>query len=238
MGDICVVNTDGSGWRNLARRVDWDTDPDWSPDSRKVVYASHDGPRRELYTMNPDGSGKRLLRQDGTSNGTDRWPTFSADGTRVAFTAAGWRGDISIVDADGANVREIPSDLNAMRPSWSPDSMRIAFTGERDFDGAVDIYVMRADGRRVRRLTTHPGWDTWASWSPDGAEIAFLSGRDEGKGFRLYVVDAHTAEVRRVSDRDIVSARPTWVRPAALGVSSAGRQLATWGWLRGSWRHE
>jgi Tol biopolymer transport system component len=37
MGDVCVVNTDGSGWRNLTDRLDWDTDPGWSPDGSEIV---------------------------------------------------------------------------------------------------------------------------------------------------------------------------------------------------------
>jgi Tol biopolymer transport system component len=235
MGDICIVNTDGSGWRNLTNRLDWDTDPDWSPDGSKIVYASRDGPRRELYTIAPDGSDKRLLRQDGLSNGTDQWPTYSPDGTKVAFTAssnAGGRGmNISVVDAEGDDYREIQSDLNSWSPSWSPGGTRIAFVADRDNDNA-DIYVMRADGKRVRRLTEHPGWDTWASWAPDGSEVAFLSGRDGGQRPRLYIVDADTGRVRRVSDRDDVSDKPTWVRATALGLSAARRKIVAWGWLR------
>ena len=59
----------------------------------------------------------------------------------------------SVVDADGDDYREIQSDLTARRPSWSPDSARLAFTAERDNTGNSDIYVMCADEKRVRRLT-------------------------------------------------------------------------------------
>ncbi len=92
--------------------------------------------------------------------------------------------------------------------------------------------MMCADEKRVRRLTEHPGLDTWASWAPDGSEDAFLSGRDGGQGPRLYIVDADTGRVRRVSDRDDVSDKPTWVRASALDVSVARRKIVAWGWLR------
>ncbi len=239
MGDICVVNTDGSGWRNLTNRVDWDAGPAWSPDGARIVFASHTGPRRELYTMRPDGSDRVMLRQDGTSTGTDRWPAYSLDGTHVAFvvtSAGGGKGcNISVIDADGANVREIQSDLNAMAPSWSPDGSRIAFVADREGDNhSPDIYTVRPDGKGLRRLTRHPSWDVHASWSPDGSEIAFLSGRDGGQPYRLYVVDAFTERVTRVSDRDVVNACPTWAPAGALDVSAAMRRLTTWGWLRAS----
>ena len=237
MGDICVVNADGSGWRNLTNRVDWDTGPGWSPDGARIVFASHAGPQRELYTMRPDGSDKAMLPQAANPTGTARWPAYSPDGTQLAFAATGAGGgkggNISITDTDGANVREIQSDLNAMMPSWSPDGSRIAFVADREGDNhSPDIYTMRPDGTGVHRLTRHPSWDVHASWSPGGSEIAFLSGRDDGQPYRLYVVDAATGRVTRVSDRDVVHAKPTWAPAGALDVSDGMRRLTTWGWLR------
>lgn len=56
------------------------------------------------------------------------------------------------MDADGGNVRQ-PTDGFSfdMSPAWSPDSVQIAFTSDRD--GDADICVMDADGRNARRLT-------------------------------------------------------------------------------------
>lgn len=71
----------------------------------------------------------------------------------------------------------------ADRPSWSPDGRWLAFTGRppgrSDRDGPTDIYVVGADGRSVRRITSleaasHP------VWSPDGGSIVFS--RRMGKG--------------------------------------------------------
>ena len=55
---------------------------------------------------------------------------------------------------------------------------RIAFMSTRS-ERNGEIFVMNADGRRVRRLTKHPQYDTAPVWSPDGQKITFMSFRDE-----------------------------------------------------------
>ena len=54
--------------------------------------------------------------------------------------------------ADGKNQRRLTRDpASDGSPSWSPDGRRIAFL--RRHNGMADVYVMRADGTHVRRLT-------------------------------------------------------------------------------------
>ena len=54
---------------------------------------------------------------------------------------------------------------------------RIAFMSNRSGNG--EIYLMNADGKRVRRLTKHPQYDAVPAWSPDGQKITFMSFRAE-----------------------------------------------------------
>ena len=53
---------------------------------------------------------------------------------------------------------------------------RIAFMSTRSGNG--EIYLMNPDGKRVRRLTRHPKYDSVPAWSPAGQKITFMSFRD------------------------------------------------------------
>ncbi|HUR80351.1 MAG TPA: S9 family peptidase [Thermoanaerobaculia bacterium] len=67
-------------------------------------------------------------------------------------------------------------------PRWSPDGKRIAYVLTRaDLERSAydaDVWVIGADGKNDRRLTSAKANDTRPRWSPDGKTIAFLSDRD------------------------------------------------------------
>ena len=96
-------------------------------------------------------------------------PTPSGGGTtapELAFTRA---GDIWTIGADGKRARPLLRDAYA--PSWSPDGTRLAFVSRRS--GDEEIYVAKADGSAVRRLTKLPGPDLGPAWSSDGRRLVW-----------------------------------------------------------------
>ena len=72
-----------------------------------------------------------------------------------------------------------------IRPKFSPDGKRIAFTSSRD--GNYEIYVMNSDGTNLVRVTNHPELDDFPAWHPDGRRLVMVSER-RGQ-FDLYLVD-------------------------------------------------
>ena len=102
------------------------------------------------------------------------WGAFPGRDGRIAFTTdVGAKETITTMEPDGSDVRYLTSaGTHASSPSWSADGKRIVF--QRAGPGYPDIYVMRANGSGVRRLTSDPHWwDVDPSFSPGGRRIVF-----------------------------------------------------------------
>lgn len=72
-----------------------------------------------------------------------------------------------IYTSKGAAEARLTTGGGYARPRWSPDGAQLAFLK------SGQLWVMRADGTRQRRLTTRAAGGP--SWSPDGKWIAFAS---------------------------------------------------------------
>jgi Tol biopolymer transport system component len=60
-GVIHVVNTDGSGMRDLAVGTDATYGPRWSPNGTRILYEKMQGDGHEIFSVDPDGSDVRNL---------------------------------------------------------------------------------------------------------------------------------------------------------------------------------
>jgi TolB protein len=97
---------------------------DWSPDGLSIVAYAGEAWRHEVYIMNVDGSGTRVLSPEG---GNAQGPSFSPDGKWVAFTAYyDHDGDdngceIYILRVDGTDLRRLTdNDYCDYQPRWGP----------------------------------------------------------------------------------------------------------------------
>jgi len=155
----------------------------------RIAFANDADGDREIWTADLDGTNATKLMRNGLD---DYGPTWSPDGTRIAFarTRSDANTDIYAMNADGTDLRRLTNHAAAdWDPAWSPNGAKIAFASYRT--GTGDIYVMNADGLAETRLTSDTAFERCPAWSPDGRLIAYAR---LGGTYDLYLMNADGSE--------------------------------------------
>lgn len=154
--DLFVMNADGSGLKQLTSGPDQDRHPTWAPDGSEIAFArlnSEPLPTPAtpyaggIYSTESNGGDlTRLTVSPDPFGPPDNWPDWSPDGRRIVFEHA---GGIYLMNNDGSNTKQLPSDDGSGEPSWSPDGEQIVFEQLSGETGSQEITRMEADGSRV-----------------------------------------------------------------------------------------
>ena len=150
-----------------------------SPDGTRVVFAGQYD-LSGLYVIDAQGGQPVLLPIPQVGEGAGS-PTFSPDGTQIAYLAGNRDGEVWVANADGTGAHEILADEpTAFRgvsgPVWSPAGDRIAIgLGTHERSGG-SIYTFAPDGSDFTQVIVG---GSSPSWSPDGSQIAYTIQCDE-----------------------------------------------------------
>jgi TolB protein len=182
---IYVMHADGSHVRQItqkrAPRLGEDTDPQWSPDGRKIVFQRFnvrgatpvDGVALWIVNLR---TGREHRITPFPLRGGDT-PDWSPDGRLILFHSnLDSPPDVSAnhytFHPDGTHLRQLTfavgGALQYLGSSFSPDGRRIT-VGRKPATGgtAADVYVMRADGTHIRPVTRTLLYDSYPDWGPD-----------------------------------------------------------------------
>jgi Tol biopolymer transport system component len=242
--DIWVMNSDGSGPRNLTNDADSNDEPAWSADGTRIAFSKE----FDLFTMNADGTGKSNITN--TPIEQESQAAFSPDGSQIAYNRSGCvpgggNNCIYKTNADGTGT---PTNLTpetnvscvgggsfshqnvSEHPSWSPDGQQIAFRGSVGCSGTsgLNIWVMNSDGSGKTDLIQDNGTsDDQPAFSPDGQQIVFLSNRDTSSG-ELYTYSSPSGVITRLTTNSAFDENPDWQPvPACTITGTAGDDVRT-----------
>lgn len=173
----------------------------------KITYVSNESGNWDIWTCNIDGSNRKKITD---YSGPDYNPTWSPDGTKIAFTTYRWGGHrIGIMDSNGTNVKRFLSQSEGynLAPDWSPNGKFLTYF--REYKGYWQIFKTNIKTGVSKRLSNISNTsDRSPKWSPDGTKIAFQSVRDGN--WEIYIMDKDGNSLKRLTNNSHDDFMPSW----------------------------
>ena len=205
------------------------------PKLQGVIAFSSDG---EIFTMKPNGSGKKNLT---LHNAIDIDPVWSPDGSKIAFlsTRDGNAFGLFVMQADGSNQRQVTdwagggdlqgafrpvwsphgahihiAGLNTRTPEWSPDFSHIVYVDQTNSDYPF-LTIVDANTTQIVHITDVPSYRP--AWSPDGQKIAYQVNQG-GDDWDIYAVNSDGSNPINLTRHEGNDQFPTWSLMASISL--------------------
>lgn len=203
-------------------------------------------PPKEIYVVNPDGTGLKALTSDGTLSLS---PSWSPDGKYISYTQFQYVGrgrgrrkaQVLKMHDLATGKRRILASQKGMNSgsSWSADGKLIAAT--MSFSGRPEIYFVspfgstqpqplsrniqwrKISGTGFHRSSASTLFDVEPDFSPDGKSVV-ISSRRTGHPM-IYIVDLATKQARQLTFAGIYNSSPAW-SPRGDKILFAAQMLA------------
>jgi TolB protein len=158
----------------------------------------------QVYVVNPDGTGQRLV-QGPTDVG--EFPQWFPDGAHIATCCDLPGGGSRIINPDDGTFRDIDGQYPGLfNPCGfpSPDGTLLLCETFSDDGSQNGIHTIRSsDGGGLTQITSNPGGDDIpGGWSPNGKRIVFDRIGSDGASEGLFVVNTNGTGLKQITPAD------------------------------------
>lgn len=209
-GVIWTVPVEGGPATRLTDDLTDGAQPDWTPDSKALIFQSYRDGTFQLWKVGADGAGLTQLTRGPYDA---REPRVSPDGRRVAFSSdRTGKYAIHVLDLATGEIRLwAEAEGQACEPAWSPDGSRIAFAVDR-----TRVEIVDGSGGRTGVSASGPVELHSPAFTPDGRDIVYAA------------LASGTAELRNAAGplfkgEDVFPFRPTWLPSGELVYAADGK---------------
>ena len=255
VADIYLINSDGTGLRQLIEGGGLISGLSLSPDGRKLAFIDsredlqHSPFRSHVYVWDISMGAIQPLMADLPDEETEQVPQWFPDSNRLAYVSG-------LVDNRGTTLGDSPTNLYTVRVDGtgrtkvterppksyiqsmviSPDGSQIAFVGREWNSGLLEkvaAYCVNADGSNLRKLMVFPPPAYFAElfWSPDGTKVFAFDPTEEYPAI-LYVLQPDRVPVGQ-SDFLQIPGRFTewrWASDSEIEIAACERGVGTSVW--------
>ncbi len=220
--DINVGKADGTTGTptNVGSTSDQENHPSWSPNGQTIVFGRRGNGLNGVYTApaNTNSTTGTAL----TGGGLGFAPSYSPDGTKIAFIYSGFGPSPSLVKVANADGSGTPVTLGQStgiidNVVWSPDSKRVAWIYA--FEKTVNVRVADGSAPAVPIPATAALNPQNVQWSPDGTMLSFNSYDAPYDYQQLFIAksDGSAQATAITNTRNAESMQATWLPRAVSG---------------------
>jgi Tol biopolymer transport system component len=229
--ELYSMKADGSDVQRITDNLLFESQPDVSPDGRKIVCSIHyvagnvngTDPGWEISVMDADGENLQRLTDNDYLDFGAHW---NFDGTKIVYVSdSAHRNaeaikknvlpqyDIYVMNADGTGKKQLthadPGEVYA-DPSFSfTEPEKILYIHSEGLSGSFDLWIMDSDGENKQLIIAHN--DTLLAindpmFSPDDERIVFEAkiGEDQHGNplYNLFIIDTTSSALTRITGND------------------------------------
>lgn len=202
-GDIYKVPSQGGTATQLTTQASYEANPVWSPDGKKIAFASDRNGNFDLFIMSTNGGVAQRL----TSHSASEIPSaFTPDGQYVLFSASiqdpassalfpsGAMTELYKVPVNGGQTEQVLA-TPAERVCFDKVGKNFLYQDQKGFENewrkhhtssiTRDLWLYDIQNGKHTNLTNRGGEDRDPVFAPDGNSVYFLSERNGGS-FNVY----------------------------------------------------